>query len=283
MLGRFFKALFRHAPVDKPRDGSLASTDPEQWKKATIMAERAPLARHAEILSQGIAIGGEPLSELVARCFADAGAYIPPVKLLHRLHASLNLMQYFVCSLEVPGARAECGVFAGTSALVCCRAARAQRPDFDGSDLHLIDSFQGMAEPAAEDFFVVENDPRSRAGGKALKTVYPKGAMAAPVELVRRAMAEFPGTGIHEGWIPEVFGELPDTAWAFVHVDVDQYKPTRAALEYFYPRLSDGGIIICDDYGSPRCPGAKAAWDEFCGDAIPYVVLDTGQSVIIRE
>jgi hypothetical protein len=43
-------------------------------------------------------------------------------------------------------------------------------------------------------------------------------------------------------------------------------------------------VIVCDDYGAPRFPGATRAWDEYCErQQIPYVVLDTGQSIILRE
>ena len=68
-----------------------------------------------------------------------------------------------------------------------------------------------------------------------------------------------------------------------MHIDVDLYEPTRGCLEYFYPRLVEGGVMICDDYGAPLYPGAHKAWDEYCGqNDIAYVVLDTGQSVLIK-
>jgi hypothetical protein len=69
-----------------------------------------------------------------------------------------------------------------------------------------------------------------------------------------------------------------------VHLDVDLYEPTLACLEYFYSRLAAGGVIICDDYGAPLFPGARRAWDEFCArHDVPFIVLDTGQSVILKQ
>ena len=42
-------------------------------------------------------------------------------------------------------------------------------------------------------------------------------------------------------------------------------------------------MIVCDDYSAPLFPGAHRAWDEFCAEHdLPYVVLDTGQSVIVK-
>ncbi len=98
-----------------------------------------------------------------------------------------------------------------------------------------------------------------------------------------RALAPFPGVSFHKGWIPAVFADLPETRWSFVHVDVDLYEPTYATLEYFYPRLVEGGVILCDDYGSAIFPGAQRAWHRFCDERdVRFVMLDTGQSVILK-
>ena len=48
-----------------------------------------------------------------------------------------------------------------------------------------------------------------------------------------------------------------------MHIDVSLYEPTLKSLEFFFPRLVDGGIIICDDYNSQQLNGVKKAWDEF--------------------
>jgi hypothetical protein len=96
-------------------------------------------------------------------------------------------------------------------------------------------------------------------------------------------LRDFPAAAIHQGWIPAVFGQLPETRWAFVHIDVDLHEPTRDCLEYFYPRLCDGGVIVCDDYVTPLFPGAQRAWDAFCeARDLPFLVLDTGQSAILK-
>ena len=44
---------------------------------------------------------------------------------------------------------------------------------------------------------------------------------------------------------------------------MDLYEPTLASLEFFYPRLVNGGAIILDDYGFNQFPGAKTAVDRF--------------------
>ena len=79
-----------------------------------------------------------------------------------------------------------------------------------------------------------------------------------------------------------VWASLPDDAWSFVHLDVTLFEPTLAALEYFHPRLSPGGVILCD--GSIFCPGAETAFREYCErNALGYAVLGHREYVLAKE
>jgi O-methyltransferase len=55
-----------------------------------------------------------------------------------------------------------------------------------------------------------------------------------------------------------------DRRYAMVHVDVDLYRPTKAALAYFAPRMTPGGFIVVHDYNA--WPGARIATDELIAD-----------------
>ncbi len=79
-------------------------------------------------------------------------------------------------------------------------------------------------------------------------------------------------------------GAASDARFAFVHVDVDLYQPTRDAIDFFYPRLLPGGILLFDDYGFMTCPGARRAVDEHrrsSSDA--FIRLPTGQAFLTRS
>ena len=283
MLMRMLMSLARNTPAGK--SGSAApevldrinDSPPERVKRLNQAHAGAALDRHLDILYGDLRVGNVGLMELVHRCVVESDAQVPPFKALHRPLASYFLTHYFLHTLSVEGERAECGVLRGTSALLLCRAAQTQNAAYAGEGLHLIDSFEGLDAPTDEDRFEVQ-----RAEG--VKSVsIGKGAYAAPIELPRRALKDFPKVAYHKGWIPQVFDGLPAGLWSFVHLDVDHYEPTYAGLAYFYPRLSRGGVIMCDDYGAPMFPGAHRAWDLYCEEhGIPYVVLDTGQSVILK-
>ena len=65
---------------------------------------------------------------------------------MSRAFRALNLAQYFNYSLDLEGARVECGLFKGFSALLMAQIHRLHDPEFRGKDFHLIDSFEGLSE-----------------------------------------------------------------------------------------------------------------------------------------
>jgi len=71
------------------------------------------------------------------------------------------------------------------------------------------------------------------------------------------------------GKIQIVAGHFPGSAesvanetFALVNIDADLYKPTKAGLEFFYPRLNHGGVLFVHDYNE-KWPGVKQAADDF--------------------
>lgn len=253
----------------------------EYLRELSEIHQQAPLNTHYGILYKDVTVGSLDFYELFERCLRDSQTQVSPWKAFRRAQGAFNLAQYFLYSLDVDGARAECGVFMGFSALLMCRAAKTKLHDFSGAGFYLVDSFEGLSSPSDSDLIPVRDASKSKTG-KA--SAFLAGAGQATLEHARSVLGDFPDVQISKGWIPEVFATLPVTRWSFVHIDVDLYDPTLSGLEYFYPRMSPGGVIICDDYGALLFPGARKAWDEFCkARDIVFVVLDTGQSVILKE
>ena len=225
---------------------------------------------HLEILFEGVQVAGVNFKDLFSDCMRVTETSVGIWKLPTRIYRAFNLAQYFLRSLSVPGLRVECGTLKGFSALLMSRLGKAVNPAFDGCDMHIVDSFEGLSDPKEQDA-VAGRFPNAR------------GAMACPLEHVQGVLSEFPQTHFHKGWIPEILAALPEAQWSFVHIDVDLYEPTRGCLEYFVPRLAPGGIIVNDDYFSPLFPGGGRAWDEFCkSNDLPFAALDSGQAVLVR-
>ena len=70
-----------------------------------------------------------------------------------------------------------------------------------------------------------------------------------------------------------------------LRLDTDWYESTKAELEILYPRLSDRGVLIIDDYG--HWEGAKKAVDEYFSSQeykpLFNVIDRTGRSAIKIE
>lgn len=251
----------------------------ETEEKLNLLHGRAPVEQHLGILFRDARVGEESFADLYRRCLESTGTAVTPFNVFQRFQSRLILVQYFLATLAVPGARAECGVYRGATALLLAHAWRSRQTGFSGKDLFLIDSYAGSSTSGAQDLIPV----RDPAGGARLEPFFPAGKTDTSPELVRGFFGEFPDARICAGWIPQVFATLPERDWAFLHLDVTLFEPTLAALEYFYPRLNSGGVILCDDYGSIFCPGSQKAWDEFCGRrGIAFIVLGNRQSVLIK-
>ena len=68
---------------------------------------------------------------------------------------------------------------------------------------------------------------------------------------------------IHKGYFPETAKDVNDE-FVFVNLDFDLYSPILAGLEFFYPKMVYGGVILVHDYFSDLYKGVKTAVDEFC-------------------
>jgi len=158
---------------------------------------------------------------------------------------------------------AECGVRRGRSTIFMLTAETRPRT------YHLFDSFAGLSQPTSED--------RGRTG----ESSWAAGDLATDEKVARENLASFSNLIFHVGWIPDKFPEVADRRFVLVHIDVDLYEPTRDSLAFFYDRTVSGGLIICDDYGSSKCPGARRAFDEFFASRPEGIVeLPTGQSIV---
>jgi hypothetical protein len=179
---------------------------------------------------------------------SDFNAYLRRFNELDGLNSGRRWTLYQLTRLvaDVRGDTGECGVFEGAGSFIICAASLTHRVP---RTHHVFDSFEGLSQPGAID-------------GRA----WQRGNMASRIEIARTHLRSFSNVRWYKGWIPERFRDVPDVSFAFVHIDVDLHQPTRDSIEFFYPRMTMGGVIVCDDYGFSTCPGATAAVDAFLAD-----------------
>lgn len=152
------------------------------------------------------------------------------------VHRAERLWWYARQVREVPGDIAEIGVYSGASAYLLARAF-----ENTGKTIHGFDTFTGFPEIGPRETGYV-------------------GEMSCSLENVGQFLAGL-GVILHAGRIEEQ--DPPPGALAFVHVDCDLESCYRSVLPRFWPKISRGGLLVMDDYGFGRWPGATTAAHEF--------------------
>ncbi len=233
---------------------------------------RSDIDKHLDLLFSGMSLVGREFSDVYRTGCNKTGTSVGAWKTIKRADRIWNLTKYFQRSFSAEGARVECGVFRGLSALICAEVMEYEFPGWNGEGMYLVDSYEGLSPTVSED------------GAEARKlSSLEDNTFAVSLEEIKKPFESWPLLIWHKGWIPQALSDLPDTKWAFVHLDVDLYEPTKDCLEYFLPRLSEGGIIVNDDYESELFPGCGLAWDEVMDRyGLPFVSLPSGQSVYIK-
>jgi O-methyltransferase len=169
-----------------------------------------------------------------------------------------QLINAVEATAHVDGDLAEVGVFDGASARLVLDHAPKHKI------LHLFDTFEGL--PDIDDI-----DARR----------FRKGDFPGSVESVRRYLGDVERVALHPGLFPATAAVVEDRRFSCVHLDADLYSSTMAGLEFFYPRLSRGGILLCHDYVSAE--GVNQAIRLFFTDKPePVIELIGYQALIVK-
>ncbi|MBV9336569.1 MAG: class I SAM-dependent methyltransferase [Solirubrobacterales bacterium] len=139
---------------------------------------------------------------------------------------------------NVPGAILEVGVWRGGSgALMAWRAASLGMSEH----VYLCDTWEGVVKTGPSDIYYHDgkHDDASRQ----------------MVEALLRDM-QLTNVKLLQGIFPDDTSDrVEDNVFRLVHIDVDVYQSARDVFRWAWPRLSEGGIVVFDDYGCPATPG----------------------------
>ena len=176
------------------------------------------------------------------------------------------LYQLLRLTYAIKGDTAECGVYKGASSYLIC-LMNEKYDDLNIEKEHfMFDSFEGLSRPLTLD-------------GRH----WSEGDLSYELSSLKDAMSSFKNVHYLKGWIPERFDDVQDRAFSFVHIDVDLFQPTFDSVSFFYPRLSQGAVLLCDDYGCTTCPGATKAIDDYLKDKSEKMIsLPDGGGFLIK-
>lgn len=209
---------------------------------------------------------------------ADIARAVKPYTMTmpERIYALCEAVRYLHRN-DIGGAIVECGVWRGGSIMAAAKTLLDL--GVTDRDLYLFDTFEGMTPPTEHDVdlngnpataFFNDTDHTAPDGGLGFSLVVPSS-----LEEVRASVTS---TGYPMEHVFFVVGKVEDTIpasapadIALLRLDTDWYTSTRHELEYLYPRIRSGGVLIIDDYGHWR--GSRQAVDEYVAqNAVPILL-----------
>jgi O-methyltransferase len=155
---------------------------------------------------------------------------------------------------QIEGDFAELGVYKGESA----RLLHHMAPD---RTFHLFDTFEGFTG----------TDLQTETGEAATYSTN-NFADTSINKVLKKIGGDKEKLKMHIGYFPQSTTGLENTQFSLVSLDADLYNPTKAGLEYFYPRLSAGGVILIHDYNY-KWEGLVKVVDEFVSTIPERLVL----------
>ena len=166
-----------------------------------------------------------------------------------------DLISVFEDCKFVSGSVIECGVWRGRTTKLLCRSLKELEKN---KTFYACDSFEGFGDTTLtredEKFF------------RPLSLLKKKFTTASDVpDNLKKFFGYYDIDGVClKGFFDETLDQIAQNeTFCFAHIDCDAYKPHLECLDYIYPRLSKGGCVVFDDYGSNLWPGTKKAVDEF--------------------
>lgn len=173
-----------------------------------------------------------------------------------------------VLQAATPGDIVEFGCYSGTTSLFI-RRLLDEKGESNKRSFHVYDSFEGLPEKTEQDASVA---------GEQFK----KGELAVSK---KRLLQNFRAANltppiVHKGWFSQLTErDVPDRI-AFAFLDGDFYESIMDSLKLIWPRMSQGGVVLIDDYGRDALPGTERAIRDFFGGQPPAVRVEHNIAII---
>jgi hypothetical protein len=184
-----------------------------------------------------------------------------------RLFDFYNSIQYVVKN-QIPGDIVEIGCWAGGSIAMARATLDGFASNHDIRSVYGFDTYEGHGRPPDHEYDVWGN--KCALTFNELDEVGESWAKV-DLEQVQKNLTSINGSldgfTLIKGRVEDVAKHSSIKKIAILRIDVDWYEPTLFSLEYFYPMIPRGGVIIIDDYGHHS--GSRDAVNHFFKDKLP--------------
>jgi len=182
---------------------------------------------------------------------------------LAKFLAHIDVFQRVV---NLPGSIVECGVFKGMSLLTFTKLVEVLCPGDTLKRVIGFDTFEGFPNLSEKDGLPNLQRGKVEGGwnaGDFLRTLESVVDITQRDSMIPRFKRVELVIGDVRQTIPMYVEHNPGLRIALLHLDLDLYEPTLVALQYLYPHVVAGGVVLLDEYAMDGFPGESAAFDEF--------------------
>jgi O-methyltransferase len=166
---------------------------------------------------------------------------------------------------HVPGNYLEVGVWRGGTGALLASAVKAS----DAKHVYLADTFQGVVKAGGDDTAYVGGEHADTSS--TLVSDLLKGLGLSNFTLL-------------EGIFPEQTADGFKGKLALLHCDVDVYSSAKGVVEWGIPLLSQGAVIVFDDYGFSGCEGVTKLANELREDkSLIFIHNLNGHAIFIKK
>lgn len=163
----------------------------------------------------------------------------------------------------------ECGTNRGGFARAICEYVDLAAA---GKRFFLLDTFEGL-----------DNSLLTEAEKKAGRDAHFAEHYADCFEAVQQTFAPFPFVKLIRGAVPGTLPQVDAEKIAFLSVDMNSVVPEQAALDYFWDKMTPGGMVLLDDFAYVTCDLQYQAHSRWAADRGLHILsLPTGQGLLIK-
>ena len=217
----------------------------------------------------------ETLRELLRRHIDEPDLIANLGSFGRRMHFMKAFAHYEVFKMiaDLPGDIVECGVYKGASLLSFARFLETFSTGDRTRKVLGFDHFKGLADR-------LERDGLNARVGNTAEGWNPATFRDTLFALVDAFNADSfvpvrPRVELIDGDIretaPAYVEANPGVRLSLLHLDMDLYEPTLAALKAFWPKILTGGVVLLDEYATREWPGESDALDDFFDGKPPRV------------
>lgn len=192
----------------------------------------------------------------------------PSTRVEWRVHVALWCATQ---ALQLQGDYVECGVHTGIlsgAVMTWLDFSRQSSRKF-----YLFDTWAGI--PVEQ-----MSEQEKRLGVENMNRKYQNGDVL-HADVVKK-FSRWPNAVVVRGRVPDSLGAMKDSQQvAYASIDLNVTEAEMGAIDFLWPRMVAGGLVLLDDYGWAPHINQKVAWDDWAKrHGVMILALPTGQGLI---